>query len=285
MASHSSSIWREAALPREGRSFLFLRWREARGVAKATVILIHGMGEHSARYLHVGDALAEAGYRVCACDMRGHGRSPGRRGDVESYGLLLGDLEAVFKHYQTEGTRSFLYGHSLGGQLLINFFVKYKPAVAGAIVASPWLELVFRPKRWKLFLARLALLFLPGWTQNSGLDDSRLSRDREFLLSMKDLDLVHRRMSARMFQALLRGAEQAAHDAKKFDCPALFLHGADDALTSRAATEAFYRESGSADKSLIIYPETRHETHNDLGREQVLADIIRWLDAHAAPAS
>jgi len=280
-ATDASHPWGEAVLPRPGRSFLFLRWREARGPAKANVILMHGMGEHSARYLHVGEFFSENGYRVCACDLRGHGRSPGRRGDIESYGALLDDLDAVFRHYHGEGRESFLYGHSLGGQLLINFFLKYRPPISGAVVASPWLELVFRPKPFKLFLARLALAVFPGLTQSSGLDDdSRLSRDRDFLLSMKDLDLVHQRMSARMFDELSRGARRAAENAKAFDCPALFLHGAEDSVTSRAATEEFFRKAGAQDKALLIYPDTRHETHNDCGRKQVLADVVEWMDRH-----
>ncbi len=275
--------WQEAVLPRPDGAALFLRWRESRGPAKANVILIHGMGEHSARYLHVGDFLAESGYRVCASDLRGHGRSSGPRGDVEGYDILLEDIEAVFRRFHEAGGPSFLYGHSMGGQLLINFFLKYRPPVAGAVVASPWLELVFRPKRLKLFLARLALALAPGWTQESGMSDSGLSRDRDFLQSMKDLDLVHKRMSARMFDLLCRGARRAAENAGSFDCPALFLHGEDDAVTSRAATEDFVRRAGSVDKALFIYPGTRHETHNDVDRNQVLADVAGWLGRRASP--
>ena len=281
-ARDADSGWKEGALQLPGGASLFLRWIEARGEARASIMLIHGMGEHSARYLHVGGFLAARGYRVCAWDMRGHGRSPGRRGDIESYGVLLEDVDAVFRRYNEEGRVSFLYGHSLGGQLLINFFAKHRPPVSGAVVASPWLELAFRPKRWKLWLARLALRVSPGWTQDSGLDDSRLSADRDFLRSMKDNDLIHRRMSARMFDELTRGARSAVENAAAFDCPALFLHGMADPVTSRAATEAFFQNAATEDKTLLTYPETRHETHNDRGRDAVLADIAAWLDRHAA---
>ena len=271
--------WREAFLPRPKDNFLFLRWIEPLKETKGDILLTHGMGEHSARYLHVGEFLAANGYRVCAYDLRGHGRSSGTRGDIASYDVLLNDVEATVRHYRRSEMPTFFYGHSLGGQIVLNSIVADRRVVSGAIIASPWLDLVFRPNRLKLLIARIALKIHPGLTQNSGLDDSRLSKDKEFLRSMKDMSLVHRKMSARMYSELTRGARRAREAATRFEQPLLLLHGADDPITSFAATQEFFRQAVSRDKTLKIYPDTLHETHNDLGRTQVLNEVLAWLDA------
>src|SRR5438067_2431459 len=106
---------------------------------RASVLLVHGMGEHSARYFHVAEHLVRRGYRVCALDLRGHGRSTGRRGDITRYEVLLDDLALAWERLlPADGAPSFLYGHSLGGQIALNFAVEKKPAVAGAVITSPW---------------------------------------------------------------------------------------------------------------------------------------------------
>lgn len=246
--------------------------------AKASVLLTHGMGEHSARYFHVADFFAKHGYRLCAYDLRGHGRSGGRRGHLDRYEDLLDDLEIVMNQHAHEGALLFLYGHSLGGQITLNFLQQRRPAVRGAVITSPWLQLVFQPAPWKILLARIALTFWPTFTQNGPDDPSQLSRDADFLASMSDPELMHHKMSARMFNELQRGARQASAEACLCGYPLLLSHGAEDALTSAQATESFFKDVASSDKTLKIYPAMRHETHNEIGRETVLADIVEWLD-------
>lgn len=259
---------------------LFLRGAELERPARAAVLLVHGMGEHSARYFHVAGRLARHGFRLCALDLRGHGRSGGRRGDAPGYGALVEDISLAWEYFAaTEKHRMFLYGHSLGGQLAINFIHEKNPALAGAVITSPWLELAFTPPRWKLALARAAMALLPGWSQHTAMNPERLSRDLPFLSEMRDPELVHHRMSARMFFALTRGAALAREQAAELSAPLLLLHGATDPVTSATATEAFFQRVSSADKTLRLYPGALHETHNDLCRERVLSDIVEWLDA------
>lgn len=116
---------------------LFLRGALPAIPIVANVIHVHGMGEHSARYFHVAEHFAKHGCRFCSYDMRGHGRSAGRRGYIERYSELIDDLAIVWNHYREDGLPLFLYGHSLGGQVAINFIAQRKPAACGAIIASP----------------------------------------------------------------------------------------------------------------------------------------------------
>ncbi|HEX4084162.1 MAG TPA: alpha/beta hydrolase [Chthoniobacteraceae bacterium] len=261
---------------------LFIRCSGATaGPERGTVLLTHGMGEHSSRYYHVIRRLNATGLRVVAWDLRGHGRSGGARGDIRDYAVLVDDLLEVWglPEIQASGEPVYLYGHSLGGQITLNFAVRHQPRAAGLIITSPWLRLAFRPPRWKVAIASLAAMLWPTLTQDTEVVPARLSRDQAFLRSMPDPQLVHHRMSARMYHALTAGAARAAREAVHLSYPMLLVHGSRDPVTSAAATEEFFHALESRDKSLIIVPESLHETHNDLCRESVLDQITAWLDA------
>jgi alpha-beta hydrolase superfamily lysophospholipase len=172
----------------------------------------------------------------------------------------------------------FLYGHSLGGQITLNFAVRHRPEAAGLIITSPWLRLAFVPSRWKTWLASVAAHVWPSFTQDTDVSPARLSRDADFLSAMPDMELIHHRMSARMYHALLAGAQEAFREGAQLPYPMLLVHGSRDPVTSAAATQDFYDALRSGDKSLVIVPEALHETHNDLCREAVLSRIASWLD-------
>ena len=273
--------------------FLRITAPESGEVVRANVVLTHGMGEHIGRYGHVAAALARRGFRFCAYDLRGHGRSGGARGDVANDDLFLRDLRAALERFSVDGLPLFLYGHSLGGQITLRFILKNAaadsakgipplPPLAGAIITSPWLRLAFEPPRWKTALAKFLLRVWPTFSQSTGMRPERLSSDQAFLAAMPDLQLVYHRMSARMFVAFSAGAETAMAQAERLSLPVLLLHGAEDRVTSPAATREFFQRCGSSDKTLRIYCGMRHETHNERRRELVISDIARWLEEHTA---
>ena len=280
-AASDSREWMHAA--RDGARLFIRSFEPARGRARGCVLLTHGMGEHSGRYYHVVKRLTASGVRVFTWDLRGHGRSDGKRGDIEAYELLTEDLREVYEiaaSYKLSGVSPgplFLYGHSLGGQITLNFAVAHRPRTAGLIITSPWLRLAFDPPRWKLSLARLAARFWPSFTQDTAMSPNRLSRDLDFLMAMPDPHLVHHRMSARMFSALTAGAAQALK-VVKLPYPILLIHGAEDPVTSVSATEQYFKALKTRDKSLVIVPMGLHETHNDICREEVLGEISKWIE-------
>lgn len=275
--------FQEAFLAEQNGDALFLRSAEVSGDVKANILLTHGMGEHSARYFHVAECLANKGYRLCTYDLRGHGRSKGRRGHIHHYGELLDDLDRVLAHYRgLNGGPLFLYGHSLGGQITLSYLLQRKPDVAGAIITSPWLELSFQPPRWKVMLAEILVNLWPTFTQTGPNNPSLLSRDLDFLAAMPLEELTHHKVSARMFGEITLAARTVLESSAGFDYPLLLVHGAKDPLTSAAATTRFFDVAASSDKTLKIYPEMLHETHNEIGRETVLAEIVQWLDQRSA---
>ena len=267
---------------------LFVRALDAGKSARGLVVIVHGFGEYSGRYLHVMQCLAEAGFSTVAMDLRGHGRSEGKRGDVASYELLLEDLRGIWEESVVQGDRAgespaFIYGHSLGGQIVLNFAAAFRPRAAGLVITSPWLALAFAPKPWRIALAWLAVRVWPSFLQGVDIRPERLSRDLPFLAAMPDLDLAHHRMSARMFQFFSLGARQAKMDARTLKYPILLVHGSDDLVTSVSATQEFFRELKSEDKTLVIIPDGRHEMHNDLCRHEVCGHITAWLSRHSQP--
>jgi len=253
--------------------------------SRATIIFTHGLGEHSNRYGHVASAFVARGWRVMAWDLRGHGRSSGSRGDVEAYEHFVEDFAAVCARCSSAGQPLFLYAHSMGAQIALRLLQGTELACHGAIIASPWLRLAFDPPWWKLALARAAMRWRPAFLQSTGNRWERLSRDYSHLMSFPDLDLVHRGISARMYFAVRAAGEQALNDAPLLRTPLLLLHGDADAVTSHRASCEFFERAGSADKTLRIFPGSRHETHNDLDREQVIGEMGDWIEARIAVGS
>lgn len=255
---------------------LFLR-ASGPGEVKANALLTHGRGEHSGRYAHVAKALAARGIRLWGYDLRGHGRSGGKRGDLPSYAALLDDLDLVAKRVGEEREPLFLLGHSLGGQITLNYVLDRKPACRGVAVTSPYLRLAFVPEWWRVASAELISKVWPSFTQFAPMHWTRLSRDREHLESLPETDLMHWRISVRMYHAIKKGAADALARAGEFRAPLLLIHGADDPITSVEATREFYDLAGSTDKTLTVFPEMLHETHNELGRDRVIASVADWI--------
>lgn len=272
----------ERVVEREEGVRLHFRVAEIAGPVRADVLLTHGLGEHAGRYGHVAVALAAHGIRLMAYDLRGHGRSSGRRGDVESYDVLLDDLRAVAAQAPWSGQPIFLFGHSLGGQITLRHLQRDRPSVAGAIIASPWLRLAFEPPRWKVALARAAMRLAPGLTFSTGMRVERLSRDVEHVRAMADAHLMAHRISARMFFAVSAQGEVALRDAGEIAVPLLLLHGEADPITHWRTTEELARTHGPAEKTLRIYEGVLHEAHNDIGRDRVLQDVAEWIERRIA---
>jgi alpha-beta hydrolase superfamily lysophospholipase len=266
----------------DGLSLRTQRWTPE-GEPQAVVVLTHGHGEHSGRYVHVGQALSAAGYAVYAYDLRGHGKSGGPRGHTPRYDVLLDDLQLVWGWAEKEnpGKKLFIYGHSMGGQITLNFALRRKPQAAGVIVSAPWLTLTYMPPAWKVTLAKVLSNILPTFTQKTGLDAAvKMAHDDAHLNSLPDLNLTHTFMSARMGFDVLAAADDALAHAIDFKYPLLILHGDADGAMNPAGSKQFYERASSTDKTLKLYPGLFHEVHNETERTVVLSDVVGWLERH-----
>jgi alpha-beta hydrolase superfamily lysophospholipase len=251
--------------------------------ARAAVCLIHGLGEHSSRYAHLGAALAQAGYALLTFDHRGHGRSQGPRGHTPSYETLMDDVGRSLEEAagRFPGRPRFLYGHSMGGNLVLNYALRRRPDLAGVIATGPWLRTAFAPPAWKVKLGRVMNNIWPALAQPSGLETQAISRDPAVVRAYVGDPLVHDRISARLFVSCYEAGLWALEHAAEFSLPLLIMHGGDDRLTSAAASREFAARV-PGDCTLKIWESFYHEIHNEPEQRDVFAAIVDWLNTHTS---
>ena len=249
---------------------------EHRGV----VCLVHGLGEHSGRYAHLAAFLNQAGYALLAFDLRGHGKSAGQRGHAPSYEALLDDiahlLEEAAQRYPNRPR--FLYGHSLGGNQVINYALRRRPQLAGVIATGPLLRPAFEPPAWKMTLAKIMYSLWPTLALSNGLDRQGLSRDPKVVRAYNDDPLVHDRVSARLGMDMLEAGLWSLEHAAEFPLPLLLMHGSDDRLTSAQASREFAAQAGHR-CTLKIWEGFYHEIHNEPEQGQVFEYLLEWLNS------
>lgn len=247
---------------------------------KGGVVIIHGLGDHSGRYGHVAQAFNETGVSVLAPDLPGHGLSEGRRGHFPSYEQVL-DLIGQALTYLGEavsGQPLFLYGHSLGGNLVVNYALRRPQGLRGAIASGPWLRLAIQPPRWRVALARTVGRLLPAITQPNGLDPHDLSHDPQVVQAYIEDPLVHDRISAGLFLAAYQAGLWALENASRLQVPLLLMHGTADRLTSPEASAAFCARVGPL-CTLRLWEGLYHEVHNEPQKAEVLATLRNWLES------
>ncbi len=254
-------------------------WEPA-GEPRAVACLVHGLGEHCGRYQHVAAALNGAGYAVLACDQRGHGRSGGKRGVIPSYEALMADIDLLLAQAEQRfpGKPRFLYGHSLGGNEVINYALRHRPDIAGVVSTSPGLRTAFKPPALQLAAGRLMNRLWPAFTMSNGLELAAISRDPAVVTAYQADPLVHDRLSARLGVSLLESGEWAIANAGQFPVPLLLMHGTADRLTSHEASQAFAARAPNC--TLKLWEGLYHETHNEPEKKEVVGFIVTWLDAH-----
>ncbi len=257
-------------------------WWQPTAAPKATVVQIHGLGEHSGRHAHVAERLAESGYAVGEFDLRGHGKSPGGRGHTP-FDRTMEDIAACLAdaRVRVPGVPRFLYGHSLGGLLVLTYALRQRPDLAGVVVSSAGLRSPVLDQRVKMTAAKLLGSTLPTIAIPSGLDDSGLSRDPAVLEAYRADPLVHDKASFALGRDGAAGADWALAHASDFTLPLLMIHGSDDPIAYARGTEEFASKV-DGDVTVKIYEGLLHEPHNEPEKDEVLGDVVSWLDAHVA---
>ena len=253
---------------------------------QGVVCLVHGLGDHSGWYTHVATALTRAGYVFLCYDLRGHGRSQGKRGHTPSYEALMDDIS----HLLEEATRRypnqprFLYGNSMGGNLVLNYVLRLRPQLAGVICTSPLLRLVFEPPTWEVTLARITNKVWPALSLSSGEDTKALSRDPEVVLAYETDPLIHDRISVRWFVGMNQAAKWALQHADQFPIPLLLMHGGADRTTSADASRQFANHV-PGDCTYKLWEGFYHDIVSEPERQQVFDYLIAWLQAHTPTQS
>jgi alpha-beta hydrolase superfamily lysophospholipase len=264
----------------EGETIYAQGWNPPQ--TKGVVCLVHGFNEHSTRYQHVAEQLCAAGYSVLAYDALGHGKTTGKRGHTPSYDAFLDSVKIVLDGAETRfpGVKKFLWGHSMGGNVVTNFVLRRHPNIAGAVATGPLFKLGFEPPVIKVLLAKMMVNIYPAFTEKADLDSSAISRDKEEVRKYDADPFNHGKITAGTFLGFFEAGKWALAHAADLKTPMLLMHGTADKLTSSEGTKEFAQSAPQNLVTLKLWEGFYHELHNEPepDRSQVIAYIVSWLN-------
>lgn len=269
-----------------GLNLYYQSWHpqaEVRGV----LTIVHGLGSHSDSYGNIVEHLIPRNYAVYAFDARGHGRSDGQRGHINSWEEIRTDLKTFLKLVETQSPKcpQFLLGHSLGGVVVLDYvtrFCTYRSPLFGAIVLAPAVgEVGISP--FKLTVGKILSRIWPRFTLSTGLELDTAARDEKVLAAYAQDKLRHARGSARLSTEFIATVDWVNAHAGDLQIPLLIMQGGADTVTLPQGSRQFFHLVTFPDKELLEYPEAYHEIQDDLGYEQVMADLESWLERHLSP--
>ena len=245
---------------------------------RCLVIMVHGLGEHIRRYDEWAEYFLGQNIAFTGVDLPGHGRTDGRRGHIKNYAVLDEIIEVLINQSKKTfpGIPVVLYGHSLGGLIVLNYLLKKQPSIKGAIVTSPLLRLAFEPNKSRLTLAAFMKHILPGLIQPTGLIAGHLSHDRRVVDAYSNDPLVHSKISVNVFTGTMNSARYCFKNATLLNVPSLLLHGSDDMICDPSGSIDFAAKAKMAE--LKIWEGGYHELHNEPFREEVFDYIMNWLN-------
>ena len=246
---------------------------------KAVVLLVHGMGEHSGRYAgFVVEKLIEQNISVITFDHFGHGKTEGKRGHNPSFKAVLDSVSKMLeKSKEVFGDiPTYLYGHSMGGNVVLNYALRRTSVIKGVIATSPFLKLAFEPPRIKLSVGKLLQKIAPSITMGNELDPTHVSRDKNEVQKYIDDPLVHSKISPNFSITFIETGKWVIENASDLKYPTFLLHGTDDKIIDHKASVEFANKTEKA--SIKLYEGGYHELHNDLCKEEMITDIVSWIN-------
>lgn len=247
---------------------------------KAHVLLIHGYGEHANRYQHVAAHFSQHNLNLFAVDLTGHGQSSGKRGDIQSYDDYLDDVERLLDRVAKQNEADLpimIYGHSMGGGIVLSYLLKRDTSkIKAAIATSSWIRLTAKVPKLRLAMGKLLLRLGINVTEKANLDVANLSRDPEVGKAYTNDPLVHASITARAFTNIVDNGEWLLENAQNLSTPTLIAHGNNDDVTDFEASKLFAERAGEI-ATFKVWPDCRHETQNELNKEEVIAFYEQWL--------
>jgi acylglycerol lipase len=270
------------------RTKLFTQsWQIQEGRPRANLIILHGLKDHSGRYSEIADDMVQHGFAVYAFDMRGHGRSDGKKAYVSDFDYLIADLKIFIQDLRQKNSNLpvFMFGHSMGGTTValsvIEKVIEFQGVILSAAALVPGAGISPLLIRITRFLGQVApqlpLMNLPN--QN-------FSRDPKVVAAMgADPLILQKNGPVRTAAQLLRAMQRVQHNLQAFSAPVLILHGTADLLTNPEGSKKLFELAGSKDKTLKIYEGLVHDLVHEPEKARVIADITTWLESRTPSRS
>ena len=254
------------------------QWRVDKPIA--IICMIHGLGEHIGRYSHVAEAFNKKQISFYGFDLRGHGNSEGKKGHTPSIQHMFDDIEQLLVRIRKEfpDTPIIIYGHSLGGNLALNYLLhRNSNEIAFGVITSPWLKLTNKPTAFQLLLAKFGSRFIPSLAQPNGLNIKDISSVQKEQDTYANDPLIHNKITGRLYMEINSMGEKAITIATSLKTPILLSHGTNDNITSPIATEEFAKSIANDFIHLKLWNKLRHETHNEYNKEEVITYYVDWV--------
>jgi len=253
------------------------------GEVRAVLLIVHGLAEHSGRYMNVVNRFVPLGYAVYGIDHVGHGRSEGRRLYVECFADYTEPLKTYFDMIQCwqPDKPVFLVGHSMGGLIGALYLLAHQKGLAGAVLSGPAVKAPSNIPAVIIFVGRALSVLFPRVGLVPPVDAEGVCRDPAVVKAYLADPLVCRgKMTARLGAELIGAMERVGSEANRVTLPVLILQGGADRLVDPSGAKILYEKVASSDKKLVVYEGFFHEVFNEPQHDRVLSDVERWLEGH-----
>lgn len=257
-------------------------WQSAPAqTAKASLVILHGLGSHGGLFQPLAERLVTQGYSVYALDLRGHGRSDGQRGHINRWEEYREDVHQFVNWVQSQsGHRPcYVMGNSLGAAIALDHSLIFPGAVDGLILTAPAVS-TQGISPIKLQVGRFLSWVHPRFSLSTGFKQKQPpSRDPAVNDAYETDPLRHSRGTARLSTEFFQVNRHTWEHLAELELPMLILQGAADRIAPLAVAQQFFGKLVGENKRLQVYPEGYHEIWNDINREQVMDDLVAWLEA------
>ena len=269
-----------------GVEIFFQNWKKPS--PDMILIISHGIGEHSGRYMNLVNELESLNLCIFAMDHRGHGKSGGKKGHCDDFMDYVYDLK-LFRNYIAEefdGVPIVLLGHSMGGVISMRYSLEYPDDIKALILSSPGFIPAFKLPSWKQSMSEFMGKYLPSFTLSNGLSAEDLSHDSSVIDAYENDPLVHDRASAGLYIGFTKTAAECMKRASELTIPLLAIHGKADMMVDYKGTEEVFLNVSSRSKKIILGEGMYHETMNETEelRSTILSSISEWLTSLVKPA-
>jgi alpha-beta hydrolase superfamily lysophospholipase len=279
MTQQTTTTVREERFDGKSGLNIFMRSWRPDAPARAVVVIVPGFNSHSGYYNWVGEQLASTGLAAYAIDLRGRGQSDGERFYVDSFEDYVNDVDELVTLTKSRepGLPLFMLGHSAGGVVACLYTIEHQQDLAGLVCES----FAFQVPAPDFALAVLkGLSHLAPHAHVLPLKNADFSRDPAVVEMMNHDPLIaHETQPTKTVAEMVRADEKLKQSFAGITLPLLILHGTADRATKPSGSQLFYNTAGSTDKTLKLYEGHYHDLLNDVGKEEVMADIKKWIDA------